>query len=182
MKRALFHAAIACVVIGAIAAALFGAGILGRGAAEPAGLVEEGDRLHDPALGFSVASPGPTFQPAPKMAAVMRDSYAGQDATFYAYADAQPSAILLITAIRGQIDLAKELETLEHGIERAARQQKATFSIVEQHVAGGEGTLHVVMGEIHARLHAYSRGTYAVTVMVMSRDEHALETVLSSLR
>jgi hypothetical protein len=185
VKRALFHVAIACVVIGAIAVALVGAGIVTVGDTphdDAAGLVEENGRLRHPALGFSVASPGPTFHPAPGMAAVMRQSYAGQDAEFYAYADAGPSAILLITAIHGHPDLAKDVATLAHGIERSAAQQHAAFSIVEQHVGGGEATLHVVMGEMHARLHAYARDTYAVTVMVMSRDEHALEGVLAGLR
>jgi hypothetical protein len=151
-------------------------------AADRAPLIEEAGRLRHPTLGFSVASPGPAFHPAPAMAAVMRASYTGQDAAFYAYADAEPSAILLITAINGRVDLAKELAGLARGMERSAKQQNAPFSIVEQHVAGGEGTLHIVMGEMHARLHAYARDTYAVTVMVMSRDEHALEGVLASLR
>jgi hypothetical protein len=186
VKRALFHAAIACVVVGAIYATLVGTGLVCHGDDDhpvaSASLIEEAGRLRHPTLGFSVASPGPAFHPAPAMAAVMRASYAGQDATFYAYADAKPSAILLITAIHGHPDLGKELDTLAHGMERSARQQNAAFSIVEQHVGGGEATLHIVMGEMHARLHAYARDTYAVTVMVMSRDEHALEAVLTSLR
>ena len=185
VKRALFHIAIACAVIGAVVVALVGAGVWSPGEKphdSAALLVEDNGRLRHPALGFSVASPGPTFHPAPGMAAVMRQSYAGQDAEFYAYADAGPSAILLITAIHGHLDLAKELDTLAHGMERGAAQQHAPFSIVERHVEGNEAALHIVMGEMHARLHAYARDTFAVTVMVMSRDEHALESVLTSLR
>jgi hypothetical protein len=189
VKRALFHAAIACVVLVAIYAALVGAGLVNHAedghrlaAADRAPLIEEAGRLRHPTLGFSVASPGPAFLAAPAMAAVMRASYAGQDAAFYAYADAQPSAILLITAINGHVDLAKEVAGLARGIEKSARQQNAAFSIVEQHVGGAEATLHIAMGEMHARLHAYARDTFAVTVMVMSRDEHALEGVLTSLR
>lgn len=188
VKRALFHGVIACVVVAAIYAALVAAGVINHGddghpaaAANSAPLIEEAGRLRHPTLGFSVESPGPTFHPAPGMEAVMRQSYAGQNAEFYAYADAGPSAILLITAIHGHVDLAKELGTLAQGIERSAQQQTAPFSIVEQHVGGGEAMLHIVMGEMHARLHGYARDTFAVTVMVMSRDEHALESVLTSL-
>ena len=56
------------------------------------------------------------------------------------------------------------------------------MTTVEKHSTRREATLHVVMGDRHVRRHVYLRDGYAVTVMLTSRDEHALEQVLNSLR
>jgi hypothetical protein len=150
-------------------------------AADRAPMIDEGGRLRHPTLGFSIESPGPTFHDAPAMAAVMRSSYGG-DAIFYAYADAGPTAALLITVINGPLDLSKELDNLQRGMEASAAKRGTTAGTLEKTVTGREATMHVETGGAHSRLHAYQRETYTVIVMVMSRDAHALDSILTSLR
>jgi hypothetical protein len=157
--------------------------------ADRAPLVADGDRLRHPTLGFSIKQPGPGFHEATHYAA-MANSNAGSGSLYYAYADAgsdaRPNAVLMVGIATGG-DLTAVLAGVELSLSNTATQQHAPLIPIARAVGSDEAQLHVTLGGAHFRIHLYARepanhSPIYVSLTVMSRDEHALDDVLSSLR
>jgi hypothetical protein len=162
----------------------------GFSAADRVPLVVDGDRLRHPTLGFSIANPGPGFHEDATQAKGMYDAFKVQDAPVYAYAGPgnPPSAVLMVMVDNyGGDDLSHNLDGFEQGVRESAGEQKLTVTTVDKHATADEATVHVVVGPVHMRMHAYARNpanhaAIEVTVLVVSRDEHELQGVLDSVR
>jgi len=155
-------------------------------------LVAMDEWLEHPGLGFKIHAPGPGFKEAPMYADMMRASDPGDDIIYHAYADAEPTAVLVVAVMARDLDSRTELEQtisgVEHGMRaEAARQMPGTEPhVVERTVGDRDATLHLAIGPAHFRMHMFSfpdgKHPYAVMLLVMSRSPDALAPVLSEIK
>jgi hypothetical protein len=160
---------------------------------------EAGQRwLRHPALGFAFHHPGAGFVEAPQYADIMRASDRDAGSMYYAYADEQPSAILIVGMLAGMGDSRDSLEHSLDGIERGLRKSLASqlgsgvsIAISDRQVIWDdhrrEATMHATIEGAHYRVHMFAlqptgKPPLVVALMVMSSDADALADVLTSLR
>jgi hypothetical protein len=187
-RRAWPAVAVAAVVVLAVASH-FGWFARGLTAADRAPLLVDGDRLRHPTLGFSIANPGSAFHEAPAAAAQMRDSLKLPDAPVYAYAGpgTPPSALLLVVVKPLESSVPQELDGVEAGMLASATTKNLSPTLIDHHATDDQANAHMKFGDVHTRVQIYlrhppDREPMTVTLMVISRDEHALDDVLGSLR
>jgi hypothetical protein len=150
-------------------------------------LVRDGAQLRHPTLGFTVASPGAGYEENADAARMMGT---GKDVQTYAYMDGDRDVFIVeilaqpldsCAAVTGFLDGANT--AMGHKVADALATQ---LSIVDRRTIGSgthcDATEHLAISDLHVRFHVYPRPTYAVLVASMSRDEHALEAAVDSLR
>lgn len=163
-------------------------------------LVESSDGgerwLRHPTLGFAIHHPGEGFAEAPQFASMLEAKGGGDDTVYYAYADAQPTAVLVVGVALARIDssedFARTVDDIESGIRDSAAKQApdAKLEVVEHTIdwdSGRDARIHVVFAGAHMRLHVFARkrvdgASYVVILGAMSQSADALDNVIRELR
>lgn len=158
---------------------------------------DNGERwLRHPTLGFALRHPGEGFKEAPQFAGLMARGAGSDDTLYYAYADAEPSAILMVGIAPEGADSAEDLGKTVDGIERGMRDSAAKqtpdakLEVIERTISwdsGRDARLHIALAGAHMRLHVFARkrpdGTpYIVILGAMSKSADALEREIAELR
>lgn len=152
-------------------------------------------RLVHPTLGFSILHPGGAFTESPQMAALMRAGNPDDPTVhYYAYADPQPTAGLIIGIINdtgsSRAAFTEAVRGMRSGLDKQARGAGAVEIVDDQitwDAVPPHARLHAVMAGAHVRLDAYAlrpehHAPVIAVVMVMSRDADALANVRASFR